>query len=480
MTLFLSSCEKHLDLDPLSYITAGSFWKTPDDVDGAVNGLYVQLRNDAVLNFFIWGEARSEMMEGSVAGSAGYDRYYNQFLSATYPGPSWANLYTVINSCNLVIKHTPGIAFANENDKKNALAQAYTMRAYAYYTLVRIFGGVPLRTEPLEAYDPASIQLPRTPKEKIFEFIKSDIQKAHDLFPNNNFVTGRNKWSKPALNALKADVYLWTGKVENGGAGDIQAALEALEEVQTSDVQLLPNYGDVFKFDNKGSKEIVMAIRFELNESGDQTFAHNMYLSNSSDLPSYIPQSQKDIIGTPKSGNGNVWRITKLVRDQFSNDDKRKAVTYIDMQSADASQYYTNYGLKFNGTVVLGTRYFLNDWIIYRYADILLMKAEAKNALGQDPTVEMKAIRDRAYGTGSHAFINGAKDVNDNAILKERLFEFALEGKRWYDLIRFDKVFGLVPALSGKVNQREFLLWPLSLDILSRETLVEQTPGYNK
>lgn len=477
--LFLSSCEDHLDLTPESYITSGSFWKTTDDAKGAINGLYAQLRNEASFNLFVWGEARSEMMEGSLAGSLGYDRYYNQFLSVNYSGPSWTNLYTLINQCNLAIKYIPNISFAVESEKNNIIAQAYTMRAYAYYTLVRVFGGVPLRLEAFEAYNPATIQLPRTPKDKIFEQIKADIEKASELFPNNNYPSGRNNWSLPALNALKADVYLWTGKVENGGNDDIQIALDALNEVEKSDKLLLPSYSDIFPYSNKGNKEIIMAIRFYMYEASDQSFAHNMYASNTSDFPSYVPQSVKDIVGIPKSGNGNVWRITKHVRDQFTGDDTRKAATYIDVQSADGSQYYTNYGLKFNGMIDLGIRYFLDDWILYRYADILLMKAEAKNALGQDPTTEMELIRKRAYGTNynSHVFVNGTKEANDDAILKERLFEFSLEGKRWWDLVRFGKAYELVPALQGKEGQIP-ILWPLSLDALSREPQVGQTPGY--
>lgn len=480
LNIAFSGCESHLDLTPVSYITSGSFWTSKDDVDGALNGLYVKLRNEAVNNLFIWGEARSEMMERSLGGSLGYERYYEQTLSGIYPGPGWDNLYSLINSCNLILKYAPTIDYNTEADKNNALAQAYTMRAYAYFILVRVWGGVPLRTEPLEAYDPTTIQLPRTPKENIFNFIKEDLNKALELFSNNNLPNGRNKWSKPAANALKADIYLWTGKVEQGGNSDIQIALDAINEVQKSDVSLLADFKDIFDYSNKGNKEIIMAVRFFLDESGEQTFPHNMYMSSAADVPTYIPQWQRDIVGIPKPGNGNVWRITKLVRDQFSNDDLRKNATYIDFEGTGQNQYFTNYGLKFNGIVELGVRYFLDDWILYRYADILLMKAEAKNALGQDPSPEINEVRKRAYGANytNHIYKNSSKEVNDDTILKERLLELTLEGKRWWDLIRFDKVFTLVPRLAGKENERYLLLWPLSSSALSREVLVGQTPGY--
>lgn len=477
----ISGCAERLELEPVSYITSASFYKTENDVDGALNGLYVKLRSEGTSNLFIWGEARSEMMERSLAGTLGYEKYYDHTLSSTLPGPGWDNLYSLINAINLVLKYTPDIKFTSEAKKNDLLAQAYTMRAFAYFILAKTWGDIPLRLTPMESYDPATIQVPRTPKAEIFTQIKSDIEKALQLFPNNSYPSGRNKWSKNAAYALKGDVYLWTGKTLNGGNTDITAALTALTVIQTSDVQLLPNYVDIFKYTNKGSKEILMAIRYQLNEEApEQVFSHNMYLSNLADIPSYVPQSQKDIIGVPKPGNGNVWRITQLVRDQFTDDDKRKSATYLDVKGPNPNQYYTNYGLKYNGVIDLGVRYFFSDYILYRYADVLLMIAEAKNALGQDPTTEINLVRQRAYGTSfsTHAFVNGSKVQNDDAILKERLFELSLEGKRWWDLIRFGKAFELVPDLQGKQSKTHLLVWPIGTSLLSKETLVKETPGY--
>src|SRR5690606_14301315 len=97
-------------------------------------------------------------------------------------------------------------------------------------------------------------------------------------------------------------------------------------------------------------------------------------------------------------------------------------------------------------------RIFTDDVVIYRYADLLLMKAEAKNALGQDPSDEMNEIRRRAYRDkfAEHIFVNGTKEENDEAILQERLFELTFEAKRWWDLIRFGKAFEKVPSLQGR------------------------------
>ena len=125
-------------------------------------------------------------------------------------------------------------------------------------------------------------------------------------------------------------------------------------------------------------------------------------------------------------------------------------------------------------------RSFVTDVILYRYADVLLMKAEAENALGQDPSAEINMVRKRAYGINynNHIFVNGSKGQNDSAILKERLLEFSTEGKRWWDLIRFGQVFNLVPSLKGKESDTYLLLFPIGQTIISLEPLVKENQGW--
>jgi len=479
LSFAIGGCKKHLELAPVSSITSASFFKNENDVNGALYGMYYNLRNEAVLNLYIYGEARSEEMTGSVAGALGYDKYYNNSLLSTNPGPTWANLYTIVNQANLLIKYIPTITFTSADNQNKDLAQAYAMRAFIYFVLARTWGDVPLRLTPMESYDPATVQVPRTAVADIFKQIKSDIDQSLKLFPNNTFPSGRNTWSKLAVNALKGDVYLWTGKLLNGGTADFTTALAALNTVQSSDVQLLPNFADVFDYAKKGNNEILMAVQFRYNEGPTSTVDLNLYTSLSS-YPEGVPASQISTLGVPGVGNGCVWRLSDVVRNQFTDDDTRKSATYIDIISTKTG-YYTSFGLKSNGTVISGKRYFVSDYILYRYADVLLMKAEAKNALGQDPSAEINQIRQRAYGANysNHVFVNGTKAQNDDTILKERLFEFCLEGKRWWDEIRFGKVFDLVPSLAGKQSQTYLTVFPVGTSVLTRETLVTETPGWN-
>lgn len=480
-----SSCTKELNLEPISSISAVSFWKTENDALAGANAMYVPLRTQNTnqglqYNTYFLGEARSEIMTFGLAGSTGYNLYYENSLTPTAAGPSWIGYYAIINAANLVLKYVPEISFQSENTQKNILAEAYAMRAYTYFIMVRTWGDLVIRTEPMQQYDPADVQKERSPKEEIFKLIKEDIDKAIQLFPNNNFPTGRFKWSKPAVNALKAEVYLWTGKLLNGGAADFNIALTALNEVQTADVSLLPNFADIFSYTNKGNKEVIMAIRLDVAENVTG-YTNYMY---GYPIPSCTPQADKDLIGVQGANANHAWQLSPAVRNAFTDDDQRKRATFIDLYKYNAACVKTDFlcalTTKFKGTVVSGIRVFVDDIILYRYADILLMKAEALNALGQDPSMEINMVRQRAYGINfpTHTFVSGTKEENDAAILKERLLELAVEGKRWWDLVRFDKAFELVPSLQARSSQRHLLLFPISNTVLSLEPKVVQNPGY--
>lgn len=434
IVVFLSSCNKTLDITPVSSISSISFFKTESDVRGANFGMYIKLRNETSFNSFALGELRGETVTMGLAGTGGYERYYQNTIDANVTTPliTWTGYYSVINAANLIIKYAPTATFSTEASRNDYLAQAYTMRAYIYFLMTRTWGDLPLRTEPLEEYNFQAVQIARSPKAEIFSLIKSDINQALQLFPANTFQAGRNVWSKPSANALKADIYLWTAKRMNGGVADFTTALEACNAVQTA----------------------------------------------------YLPTTEtagRTAVG--QLGGNNIWSPSALVRNQFTMDDQRRNATFTEVYNVNATTgARTLFGAVINkgdGTVIGGTRFYADDIILYRYADVLLLKAEAKNGLGQDPSPEINLVRQRAYGTAfsAHTFINGSKDANDAAILQERLFELAYEGKRWWDLVRFGKAFDLVPSLQNR-RQEHLLLHPVNAITLSLEPKVMQNPGY--
>src|SRR5690606_5040950 len=321
------SCTNDLSLSPISQISNASFWKTEDDAEGALYGMYSRFRTQS-RNLFLWGELRSNDFGPSVGGEPiDHGILYRNTLNASSPLSNWLGLYSVIHDANLILNYVPGISFSDDNKKQRIIAQAYTMRAYCYFVMARTWGAVPMVVQPTEGYS-EEVQRERASIEEVFNLIKSDIDNALSLFPDNNFEAGRFNWSKPAANTLKADVYLWTGKRMGGGNSDFMTALTALNDVESSDILLLDDFHEIFDYNNKGNKEILFAIRFMDNESGEtaayyESFIHPQALPSSDDL-------DEETRETLSGGRGfSYLQVMPHVRDLFIEDkDQRRAASF--------------------------------------------------------------------------------------------------------------------------------------------------------
>lgn len=472
------ACTETLEVNPTSVITTNSFWQSENDAEGALMGMYVELRSLAQ-GLHQLGEHRSEVLSPGLFGEGVFILHRNQMNADTPGHPDWSGFYRVINTANLILKYVPDITFSNESRKNLMLAQAHAMRAYVYFVMTRTWGGLIIREEPTEGFGADVTQRERSPQSQVFQLIKQDIEEALQLFPDNGFTIGRSVWSRPATNALKGEVYLWTARQLEGGTEDFQTALAALEEVDQADVGLLDDFQDVFDFENKGNREILLSIRHQDLEPGNYLWF--MWIIGAA-APSNIDQETRDKI-FPIGGGQGLMVTSDLVRNQFEAEDARRDASFFEIYTINENggrEYLTNIQQKFQGTIIGGNRVFLSDPILYRYADVLLMKAEAKNALGMDPAAEINQIRQRAYGDQfpGREFVYQGKEANDEVILKERLLELLHEGKRWWDLVRFGKAFELVPALQEREGEDHLLLFPISNTVLSQEPLVEQNPGF--
>lgn len=470
------SCEKWLETSPVSSIVPSVLWKAEDDATGVLNGMYLEARSFCSFNLSIWGDMRSDMYQNATAGAL-WSQYYLQTLNSSSPGPNWYNIYRTINYANLLLTHIPDITFKSQAEKDRIIAQAYTMRAWCYFIITRTWGDAIIVTEPTEKYEPSKVYRPRSPKTEVFTLIKNDLDEALKLFPDYTFPSGRFRWTKTGANVLKADVYLWTGKTMGGGNADFQTALNALNEIQpATNLLLLKDYVSIFDFANKGNNEVIMVAHFNRPPEVSDNFYGYMYLNA---MPS-VSDADKviiDAIGTGNAGN-SIMEISNSVKAQFTMDDQRRNSFY--QLYLTSGNYHSTITMKARGFNDNGLRRFASDIVIYRYADVLLLKAEAKNALGQDPSVEINEIRARAYGNkaADYLFVNGTKEENDAAILKERLLEFIFECKRWWDLVRFDKVYDFCPPYIGKTKDTNKYLFPIGTSVISNEPLVEENPGY--
>lgn len=471
--LLVFSCTDSLEITPISSISVTSFWESSDDARGGLAGMYNQFRGLGE-DLFNMGAARSEIMGAAPIRNASYRiKYFENTLNAGIADLGWQQPYTIIGAANLIIANVPDIQFSGEAEKNNILAQAYAMRAYMYFVLARTWGDIPMVTEPTRDFTPQATFKERAPVEQVFTLIKDDIDQALSLFPDSEFPSGRAQWSKPATHMLKGKVYLWTGKRMDGGTEDFTTALSALEEAETADVQLLDNYSEIFDYDNKGNQEIIFAIHYDGLET-EGSYYVDMYTQ----LAAVRNSFEQTIERLSPAGLG-YWEPSEYVRNQFNDDDTRKDATFYNLYLAEDSSLYASALIKYDGLVEGNTRRFIDDIVIYRYAELLLLKAEVKNALGQDPTPEMNEIRQRAYGENyeQHVFISGSQEENDEVILQERLFELGWEGTRWWDLLRFGKAYELVPALQGRETEVP-LLFPVDEGTLTRNSSLTQTPGY--
>jgi hypothetical protein len=473
LSLF-NSCADDLDLVSESVITSDAYWKTEDDAKAAVNGMYFHFRTQTQQNYYLLGGARSAEIKAGVQSPLTLANYYNNNLTAQNIDVDWGGLYTVVHQANLILKYVPTITFspATVNEQKRYLAQAYTMRALAYFIMARSWGGVPIVTTPTENTNQNEYIVPRNTLEETFTFIKSDLDLALANFPDDT--NNKVQLSKSAAYALKADVNLWTAKQLAGGATDLNTALTALNAIVAGPA-LMPTYKDVFNYANKGNNEVLFAVRYSLTDVTINTrdnWNSFMYVGPN-DYPGATTAAATAMFGTLGTGAGNAG-ISRVQPDpsrfSFAATDVRKDATYMTLRNTANTADVVTGLMKYNGTVDGTLRRFTSDIIIYRWADILLMKAEIKNGLGQDPTAEMNLVMKRADATAE--FVNSSQAANDDVILRERLKELAFEGKSWWDLVRFGKTAS-VPSMAGKQ-----ILFPISQNTINYNPKVTQNPGY--
>ena len=421
------------------------------------------------------------------------------------------NLYEVINQANLMINKVEGMSM-NESTKKYYLGEVYGIRAFLYFQLLRSYGDVVIWTDFSEgsSLDLGNLARPASSAADVMKLIVDDLQASETAFGDNYGFRNDSQryfWSKAATMMLKGEVYMWRGKHMGGGNEDYTTAKNALQEVrnQTDKFGLLEDFSEVFSYDNKNNKEIIFAIRNardEYNMWGDVTYNNNMFPQQNI-LFGYMDENGNPIssLGDKVKVNGTIrYPVNKDVYTKcFNDNDTRKRSTLqaaYEKKEDGTLSLYGLYPAKFLGTLLDGadTRSPLDDYPVYRYADCLLLLAQAKAFLGEDPVEEINAVRKRAYGED---YFNAHPEVqypNDNdaalyadnksvkpdnagameAVLKERMREFMVEGKRWYDL----RLAGDEYVLEHTTAEATRLLWPIDKNTLTNNSALKQTPGY--
>ncbi len=482
--IMLNACE--LDMQPESQLTFNGFWESEEAVKAAHTGIMASYRGYAG-TFWQMGELRSDVWGGNTIESPfGTDLIENNISSTIVHFGNWANFYGFIHYLNDFIKNAPNVKFSKPSDLNHLMGQVYGIRAHVYYTMVRAWGDVPITMEPLLEVDLVKLKKPRSPKSEVMQLIKSDIAKSLEYFGDDNSLwLGRNVfWSKGATLALKGDVYLWSGKVLGGGNGDFTEARTALEAV--TGFELVAS-DKLWGQGNENNKEFIFAFDYQKDQASN---IYNSFTGRAVDIRPMFDDSGKSMSGYVINGASRYGPSDKtLLLIDDVNDSRRNTflrlyndgAVHIPYVAGEAS-YQGAVLNKFLGIVdVDGARKDYNNVPLYRYADVLLMLAEAKNNLSVDPSDQINAVRQRAYGANYGApyiYANGTQAANAKVILDERMKEFIGEGKRWWDLVRAGGTFVFDEIATLDASEAYKIYYSISQSMLANDSELEQTEGY--
>jgi hypothetical protein len=422
-----SSCDNYLDLRPQDGIVRDEFWQTKEDIQAAVIGIYSSLLNsppgvnDLTMTqyLFMHGELRGGMVVEGINVTEDQRDIMETNVLPSNGLTDWAAFYRTINYCNTVIDLAPGVKTQDptltQTQLNHFLSEALAIRAYLYFTLARTFKDVPLKlTATLSDQD--NFQLPTTPQSEVFAQVIKDLKLAEEYAVEDygNIASNKGRITKYTVNAMQADVYLWAEKY--------QEALDATNKVVNSNKFRLVETNSSATFFNtifaKGnSTESIFEFQYTTANLGPfysiflqrpQFKAYALMMDEVYGYDANDPIGRRDFRGNYASligATGEIYKFTGL-----TNDDSKA------LQDSDT------------------------HWFVYRYADVLLMQAEAMARLGQgkDAITIITNLRTNRKALVETEMTPGEADTNGiiDYILAERAREFAFEGKRWYDILR--------------------------------------------
>ncbi len=478
--LAATSCKKSfIDLTDPTRIISSDYYKDSASIATAVTASYASLQDmygkaGGSRGIYPYGEVASDNTTAVVEGTGIGEFEYFSFTSANpVLQSSWTYMYRCIARCNVVLARIDPVPM-NAAVKSRFQSEVKFIRALAYFNLVRIWGDVPLVTTEVQTVA-ESYQYGRQPVAAIYAQIEKDLTEADadvNLPAKYASTTDLGRVTKTAVKGLLSKVYLTEMKYTEAG-NKLNEFITAYDGTTHS---LLANYSDIFLTSNEMNAEIVFAVRYTKGNVP----------STGSPFTNYFAASTSNAGGV---GTGYLFNTLRkdLVDTMAANGaaDKRTAASYTVVNTYYATKKYAD--------VAAADLDADPDWIVLRYADILLMYAEVLNE--QSPTniatalTYLNRVRVRAGLTGLTAATLTQSTLR-LAIEKERRIELNLEGHRWFDLVRtgraldvmnnhFTKYVIKLNATSPIVQiDAHNLVFPIPIGEINTNPILTQNLGY--
>ena len=473
----LQSCVK-LDQVPDGTNTTGNLFQNQKDAEAAVNGMYNALQQQTLYNQF----NENIQSQGTDDAEWGYGRNTNNIDKLamdkfTYSPTTnlvyqyWIALYQNINRANIVLKFVSAMDI--DQEKKNQyLGEAHFIRGLMYFTLVRLYGGVPLRTQPTENLD--NLQAARAAEDEVYAQVETDFLAAKELLPETYTDPDVGRATKGAAMAMLTKYYLTR-----------QQWQQVVDETQAIDelglYSLWPTYEEVFKLENENKVESIFEIQFRsLGSTGNQ---------NGSTYAGFFKPTANVI--PPKEGEFGGYGDNPVTENHYKAyppGDLRRDINVLYVPTAPTSISYPYYVHKYQDPNAFNVNDGGNNYYIARYADILLMRAEALHELTAghaEAYALFNRVRRRAFGVSldapsPHDLPTGlSQEQFRDSLLHERRLEFAFEGQRRFDLLRMGKLKVAMQAQDPTILVADrHLLLPIPQDEIIVNPLLAQNPGY--
>ncbi|MBR5573006.1 MAG: RagB/SusD family nutrient uptake outer membrane protein [Paludibacteraceae bacterium] len=484
LTLLLSGCD-FLNRSPYDSVDTSQGFQTLADAEAAINAAYQPLQWAKLYNMRIWTldiiAGNSEV--GAGGGTDGEETVdLANFIADADNFAAldlWRGPSPGILRCNFVLQKVPAMDI-DETIKNRILGEAHFLRAHYYFLLVRLFGGVPLQTEPADSN--SDLLLPRASAEEVYELIVEDLDQAITLLPKRSAYTLEHigRATKEAAMAELARVYL----THYQDYEHYQLVVDLCEEIRKMGYQLEANYADLWNPSKQNGVESI----FEVQYYGKTNYDFWSNENQSSWLSTFTGPRNSGMAAGCYGWN----QPTAEFVSQYETGDvrKEKTIFYTGCPTFDGMTYSSAYSTtgynvrKFLLTKTQSPDYNTSNqnWVVTRYADVLLMKAEALNEMGQTTLAEapLYEVRCRA-GLTNRSTIEGLSQMQmREKIIHERRMELAFEGHRWFDMIRYKDNYALnfLHSIGKTAATSKHLLLPIPTQEREANPKLTQNPGW--